>query len=91
MAVHYPDAARWLGAFERSASAAKWKSIVELRKAFPHADAVTVASGRAVIVLNAAGNKYRLIAAIHFNRQVIFTLRFLTHAEYSKAAWKKGL
>lgn len=91
MAVRYPDAARWLAAFEKSASAAKWKNIVHLREAYPHADAVAAASGRTVLVLNAAGNKYRLIVAIHFNRQTIFTLRFLTHAEYSKTAWKNEL
>jgi len=32
----------------------------------------------------------RLIAA-HFNRQTIFTLRFMTHAEYSKDHWKNEL
>jgi mRNA interferase HigB len=78
-------------AFQRSASAAIWKNMIDLRQSYPHADAVTTASGRTIIVLNAAGNKYRLIVAAHFNRQVIYTLRFLTHAEYSKAAWRTEL
>jgi mRNA interferase HigB len=70
---------------------AQWKSIVDLRKNYPHADALTVASKRTVIVLNVAGNKYRLIIAVHFNTQTVFTLRLLTHAEYSKDHWKNEL
>ena len=51
-----------------------------MRATFPHADAVTVASGRSVVVFNIAGNKYRLITAIHYNRQLAFTLMVLTHS-----------
>ncbi|MCL4177564.1 MAG: type II toxin-antitoxin system HigB family toxin [Verrucomicrobia bacterium] len=36
-------------------------------------------------------NGYRLIAAIHFDRQTAYTLRFLTHAEYSRERWKDEL
>jgi len=28
---------------------------------------------------------------MHFDRQVAYTLRFLTHAEYSKDRWKDEL
>jgi mRNA interferase HigB len=40
-------------------------------------------------VFNIAGNKYRLIAAIHFNRQMLFIRFILTHAEYDRGGWKK--
>jgi mRNA interferase HigB len=90
-AAQYPQAAEWLAAFQRVARTAQWKNIVDLRRTYPHADSVTVRSGRVVIVLNVAANKYRLLTAIHFNRQTIFTLRFLTHAEYSKDHWKNEL
>lgn len=30
-------------------------------------------------------------AAIHYNRQLCFALRFLTHADYSKDRWKTEL
>ena len=33
----------------------------------------------------------RLIGAAHFNRQIVYTLRFMTHAEYSKDRWKDTL
>ena len=88
MGRRYPQAAHWLESFRSIAKRATWKSLIELRRTYPHADIVTVKSGRTVVVLNVAGNKYRLISAIHFNQQIIFTLRFLTHAEYSKESWK---
>jgi len=37
------------------------------------------------------GCRYRLVAAIHFNRQLIFTLMVLTHAEYGRGDWKERL
>ena len=36
-------------------------------------------------------NDYRLIVAAHFNRQIVYTLRFMTHAKYSKDRWKDTL
>jgi mRNA interferase HigB len=51
---------------------------------------VTVKSNRTVTVFNIT-NDLRLITAIHYNRQEIFTMRFLTHAEYSKNKWKSSL
>jgi len=60
------------------------------RRSFPHADQVTVQSGRTVTVFNIT-NDFRLISAIHYNRQEVFTLRFLTHAEYDKNSWKSAL
>lgn len=37
-------------------------------------------------VFNIGGNKYRIIAAIHFNRQLLFIRQVLTHKEYD--AWQ---
>lgn len=42
-------------------------------------------------VFNVCGNEYRLIVAMHFNRQLVYTLRLLTHADYSKGRWKDQL
>jgi mRNA interferase HigB len=42
-------------------------------------------------VFNVCGNTYRLVVALHFNTQMALTLRFLTHAEYSKDRWKDDL
>lgn len=72
-------------------SAAQWSTLIDVRKTFPSADSVLVASGRPVIVFNIAGNRFRLIAAIHFNTKLVYVLLFLTHADYSKNTWKDHL
>jgi mRNA interferase HigB len=61
----------------------------DVRRVFPTADAVKVKSGRTATVFNIGGNKYRLIASIHYNRGKVFILHILTHAEYTKDTWKE--
>jgi len=39
-------------------------------------------------VFNIGGNKYRLIAVIHFNRRKVYVRQVLTHQEYDKSDWK---
>lgn len=90
-AGQYPDATVALSAWLTNASRATWRNLAEVRRVYPHADPVEVGSGRTVVVFNLRGNRYRLITAIHYNRQVIYTLRFMTHAEYSKDRWKDAL
>jgi mRNA interferase HigB len=87
----FKEAATWLGTFLERAEAAKWNNIADIRRIYPHADTVKVRSGNDVVVLNACGNKYRLIVAIHFNRGKVYILRFMTHAEYDKDMWKDQL
>jgi mRNA interferase HigB len=70
---------------------AKWQKFTELKIVFPSADQVILASGRTVIIFNNAGNNYRLVAAVHFNKQRIYPLRWMTHAECSGEEWKKTL
>jgi mRNA interferase HigB len=87
----HPTAASSLTGWLTLVKAAKFKDFVALRQVYRSADSVQVASGRKVIVFNISGNNYRLIAAIHFNTQRVFALRFMTHAEYSKNQWKETL
>jgi mRNA interferase HigB len=84
-------AGKWLDAWIAVVRAANWKNIQELRRTYPSADPVPVSSGRSVTVFNVCGNDFRLVVAIHYDKQRIYTLRFLTHAEYSKNHWKKEL
>jgi len=77
----------WLAAVE----SAHWLSIDDIRIVYPNTDAVKVKSGRDVYVFNIKGNNYTLVAAIHFDRQKVFILRFMTHPEYDKEAWKVQL
>lgn len=86
-----PQAKSGLLHWHMLAMAARWTSLQDVRATFPHADGVPVKSGRTVVVFNIAGNKWRLITAIHYNRQLLFTLMVLTHAEYSRGKWKEML
>lgn len=90
-ARRFPTARTPLVAWVSVVRQGNWRNIQELRRIFPTADAVVVKSGRIVTVFNICGNTYRLIVAIHYNTQLVFILRFLTHAEYNKDAWKKTL
>ena len=71
--------------------AAMWRSLTDVRRVYPSADMVRVSSGKSVLVFNVCGNTYRLIVAMHFDRQTVFTLRFLTHTEYDRDDWKNEL
>ena len=59
-------------------------NFVELRETFPSADQV----GK-LTVFNIGGNKVRLIAAIHYNRQKLYIRSVLTHPEYDLGKWKE--
>lgn len=57
--------------------------MLEVQTIYPKAEAVGE-----FIVFNIKGNKYRLIASINYEKQVIYIKYVLTHAEYDKDSWK---
>jgi mRNA interferase HigB len=61
-----------------------FSSFAELRAAFGAVDKVGD-----LHVFNIAGNKYRLITFLRFDRQLCYIKQVLTHTEYDKGAWKK--
>jgi len=68
----------------RIVSKSDFSSFSDLRLTFPSADQVSD-----LTVFNISGNKFRLIAAIHYNRQILYVREILSHAEYSKNKWRK--
>lgn len=56
----------------------------ELKRVFGSVDKV----GK-FTVFNIGGNKYRLIAAIHYNRKKVYIRHVLTHAEYDRGKWRE--
>ena len=90
-AKKHPKARKWIDNWHSITKEVQWKNIQEVRASYPSADTVTVGSRNKVVVFNVCGNDFRLIVAIHYNRGIVYTLRFLTHAEYSKDKWKKEL
>jgi mRNA interferase HigB len=72
-----------LDTWYRTAKAADWNNLVELRESYPMADLVGIYT-----VFNIKGNHYRLIAEINYRSGTIFVRHILTHAEYDKEYWK---
>ncbi len=62
----------------------EFKTFAGVRAAFPGADIVGP-----WVVFNIGGNKYRLVASIHFNRGKVYLRHVLTHEEYDRGSWKR--
>lgn len=62
----------------------RFTSFSELKKAFNSVDKIG-----ALYVFDIGGNKLRLIASIHFNRQKLYIRHILTHKEYDDGKWRK--
>ena len=80
----HPESKGALARWFKIASATEFADFDVLRKTFPSADYVD-----RWVVFNISGNKYRLIASIHFNRGKVYVRHVLTHSEYDKGGWKK--
>ena len=82
-AEKHPDTksslARWYGMRK-----SRVLNFAQLRETFPGADQV-----EKFTVFNIGGNKVRLIAALHYNRNKIYIRHVLTHQEYDAGNWKK--
>lgn len=78
----HPAAKAPLSAWYRVISASHFGDFNMLRSAFGSVDYV-----KGLYVFDAG--PYRLIAAIHFNRQAVFIRHVLTHDEYDRGHWRK--
>ena len=83
-AEKHPDAKSALVRWYALMRTTRFSSFVHLRELFPQADQV----GR-FTVFNIGGNKVRLIAAVHYNRNKIYIRHVLTHQEYDTGKWKE--
>lgn len=62
----------------------QFKDFNDLKKSFGQVDYV---EGKYIFNI---GSAYRLVTAIHFNRQMVFIRHVLTHAEYDRGKWKNS-
>ncbi|MFL5245467.1 MAG: type II toxin-antitoxin system HigB family toxin [Gemmataceae bacterium] len=81
----HPDAEQPLRRWFKIVLAADWRSFAEVRAVYASADQVGQFT-----VFNIGGNKYRLIAAIHYNRGKVYIRHVLTHEEYDCDEWKEA-
>jgi mRNA interferase HigB len=80
----HADLGEPLDVWYRVAKKAEWKNLMDVKRVFPSAEAV-----ERFTVFNIKGNAYRLITEINYRTGRIFLRYMLTHAEYSKGAWKR--
>jgi len=80
----FPDSEQPLRRWYKIVTATNFSSFAELRHAFPSADQVGD-----LTVFNIGGNKYRLVASIHFNCHKVYVRHVLTHADYDQGNWKR--
>jgi mRNA interferase HigB len=80
----HPAAKSSLRHWYTAAASAAWKSLADVRKSFASADVY----GK-LTIFNIGGNKYRLIASIHYNTARVYVRHVLTHAEYDAGKWKR--
>jgi mRNA interferase HigB len=81
---NHPDSKSSLSRWFKIMQNNDFNNFNELRRTFPSADMVDD-----LIIFNIGGNKYRLTASVHFNRNKVFIRHVLTHREYDIGAWKK--
>jgi mRNA interferase HigB len=88
----HADAHEPLRQWYATTKAAQWQNPARVKLTFgATVDFVKVASGTTVAVFDIGGNKYRLVAALHYDYGRAFVLRVMTHREYDKARWKEEL
>lgn len=83
-AARHKAAEEPLGAWYAIMSKADFATFAALKRTFGSVDKV----GK-LTVFNIGGNKYRLIAAMHYNRKKVYVRRVLTHSEYDRGEWKE--
>ncbi len=83
-AEQQPESTSALAHWYRAMKQRNFTSFADLRTVFPAADQV----GK-LTVFNIGGNKVRLIAALHYNRQRVYIRAVLTHQAYDEGKWKE--
>jgi mRNA interferase HigB len=78
--IKHPDALESLSAWYAIVSRVSWTSPAEVKSAYRSAS--FLAGNR--VVFNIKGNDYRLVVAMHYNRQIAY-IRFVgTHRQYDQ-------
>ena len=83
-AASHPDVESALQHWYQLMKHGNFQTLVEVKAIFPSADQVDDFT-----VFNIGGNKVRLITNIRYNRQKVYIVAVLTHAEYNKNKWRE--
>ncbi|NIG53799.1 type II toxin-antitoxin system HigB family toxin [Chitinophaga sp. Cy-1792] len=78
----HPTSAQALGDWCQKIRNVTCRNLNELKKVV--SGSVDYVGGDALFIFNIGGNKCRLLAAIHFNTQLVYIRAVLTHKEYDE-------
>jgi mRNA interferase HigB len=82
-AEEHPRAKSALNSWRAILRSSSWKNPAELKRTFGAADFVADKT-----VFDLGGNKFRLIAFVHYRRQIVYVKHVLTHEEYDEGDCK---
>ncbi len=85
----HDDAEKPLSLWYKTAKMATWSSLQDVRQTYPQADGVKTKNSGTLTVFNIGGNKFRLVAWIKYEHEVINVRSVLTHKEYNEGKWKE--
>ncbi len=80
----YPESKPALEEWFRKVGQITVTSFPELRSTFSSADYVD-----GYTLFDVGGNKYRIAAVIHYDKQRLYIRQVMTHAEYDRNHWRK--
>jgi mRNA interferase HigB len=80
-AAEHSDAGLALQIWRKLIETGSYNNFADLKRTFASVDRVS-----SFFVFDIGGNKFRLVCAVHFNRQMVFIRHVFTHKEYDK--WK---
>jgi mRNA interferase HigB len=83
-ALLHSDARSPLAAWRKEAKRAEWTSFAEVKATFGS----RVDRYKKFVIFDFGGNKYRLIAVIHYNTGCVYLRYLLTHRDYDRGKWK---
>ncbi len=81
--TRFPKAAKPLKHWANAIRAVAWKNPGALKADFGSTGFVGD-----LTVFDVGGNKYRLIALVHYLRQIVYIKDILTHEDYDEGEWK---
>ena len=83
-ASKHPESLAPLLRWARVVESATWKDPISVKLSLNATDFVGE-----LTVFDIGGNKYRLIAYVHYRMGAVFIKNILTHKEHEKGAWRQ--
>jgi mRNA interferase HigB len=81
----HPDSRPGLKGWTQTIESNDFRHFVELKKTFGAADQV-----KPHTVFDISGNKYRIIALVHYQLRTVTVEEILSHKDYAKGRWRKS-